>query len=200
MNSSPLGSRLVSAGQTLMNACAVPGRYASWLVMVLIIVVVLSVVGSALGMSELASWEQSVPLFGRHLNMISLAELQWHLFALLIMLGGAYVLAEDRHVRVDIVSSVMSKRSNALVDIIGDLIFLLPFYVFVLWFSWDYMERSFLINEQSNSGGLIDRYLVKATLPVGCALLIGAGVGRIIRSIGLLMEPTAAVPSREEAV
>lgn len=198
MNRPTLASRLVSAGQALMNACAVPGRYASWLVMVLIIVVVFSVVGSALGMSDLAAWEQSVPLFGNHLNMISFAELQWHLFALLIMMGGAYVLTEDRHIRVDIVSSRMSARSNALVDLIGDLVFLLPFYAFVLWFSWDYMERAYLINEQSNSGGLIDRYLVKATLPMGCALLIGAGVGRIIRSIGLLMQPGA--PAREEAV
>jgi len=200
MNKPSLASRLVSAGHALMNVCAVPGRYASWLVMVLIVVVVFMVVGSALGMSNLASWERSVPLFGNHLNIISLAELQWHLFALLIMLGGAYALTEDRHIRVDILSSRMSSRGNALVDLIGDLVFLLPFYAFVLWFSWDYMERSYLINEQSNSGGLIDRYLVKAALPLGCVLLIGAGVGRIIRSIGILMEPAAAAPAREEVV
>lgn len=200
MNKPFLASRLVSTGQALMNVCALPGRYASWLVMALIIVVVFTVVGSALGMSELASWERSVPLFGNHLNMISLAELQWHLFALLIMLAGAYVLTEDRHIRVDILSTRMSTRSNALVDLLGDLVFLIPFYAFVLWFSWDYMERSYLMNEESNSGGLIDRYLVKATLPLGCVLLIGAGLGRIIRSIGLLMEPAAAAPDREKAV
>lgn len=181
-------NRLIAVGEGLMKLFSIPGRWAAWLVIMIIAVVIFTVIGSALGLSHLAGWGLRLPLFGNQLNMVGIAELQWHLFALLIMISGSYVLQQDRHIRVDIVSTRMSPKGRVLVDLLGDLIFLIPFYAFLLWFSFGFSERAFLFGEQSNSGGLIDRYLVKATLPLGCLLLLGAGCGRILRNLGMLME------------
>lgn len=181
-------NRLIAVGEALMKLFAIPGHWAAWLVIIIIAVVIFTVIGSALGLSHLAEWGVRLPLFGDQLNMVSIAELQWHLFALFIMISGSYVLQQDRHVRVDIMSARMSPKGRVLVDLLGDLILLIPFFAFLLWFSFGFAERAFLFEEQSNSGGLIDRYLVKATLPLGCFLLLGAGCGRILRNLGMLME------------
>lgn len=188
MSRTSSANRLIAVGEGLLKLFAIPGRWAAWLVIIIIAVVIFTVIGSAMGLSHLADWQVRLPLFGNQLNMVSIAELQWHLFALFIMISGSYVLQQDRHVRVDIISARMSPKGRVLVDLLGDLIFLIPFFAFLLWFSFGFAERAFLFGEQSNSGGLIDRYLVKATLPMGCLLLLGAGCGRILMNLGMLMK------------
>ncbi|MCL1476225.1 TRAP transporter small permease subunit [Marinobacter sp. M3C] len=188
MAKNPFATRAISAGDMCQSVFAVLGRYSAGLVLVIIAVVLLSVVGSSFGWSDLGSWETSLPLFGNHLNMVSIAELQWHLFALLVMVSGSYVLQQDRHIRVDLLSARMSPKGRVTVDLVGDLLFLLPFFGCLAWFSFGYVENSFLMGEQSNSGGLIDRYLVKATMPLGAFLLLGCGLGRILKNIGILFQ------------
>lgn len=175
-------------GNALLNLSALPGRYGSALIFVLVIVVVLSVLGAQFSLGELLRWETRVPLFGNHLSMTSIAELQWHVFSLLVMLAGAYALKEDRHIRVDVVSASFSDRTRIWIDILGDLFFLLPFFAVLGWFSVSFVQTSYNFGEQSNVGGLVDRYLVKAVLPIGSALLLLAGFGRVLRNIGLLIE------------
>lgn len=174
-------------GDALLEACALPGRYASALIFILIFVVLVTVIGAQFGLSDLARWETRIPLFGTHLNMTSLGELQWHLFSLLIMLSGAYALKEDRHVRVDVLSARFSNRTRLYIDILGDLFLLLPFFALLAWYSLGFAQTAFQFGEQSNAGGLVDRYLVKAVLPIGSVLMLGAGVGRIVRNLGLLL-------------
>lgn len=175
-------------GNALLNVSALPGRYGSALVLVLVVMVVLSVVGAQFSLGGLLRWETRIPLFGTHLNMTSIAELQWHVFSLLVMLAGAYALKENRHIRVDVMSASFSNRTRIWIDILGDLFFLLPFFAVLGWYSISFVQTAYNFGEQSNVGGLVDRYLVKAVLPIGSFLLLLAGVGRVLRNIGLLIE------------
>jgi len=177
---------MTKIGTALLKISAVPGRYGSVLILVLIAVVMVSVIGSQFGLSELFEWKTSIILFDTRLNMTSIGELQWHIFALLIMLSGAYAIKEDRHIRVDVLSNRFSARTRLWVDLFGDLFFLVPFYVFLTWYSFLSAQNAFVFGEQSNAGGLIDRYLVRSVLPIGSSLMLISGIGRIFRNLGLV--------------
>jgi len=174
-------------GQVLMSIGAWPGMASSWLILPVILCVLAAVVGGILRLSQLATWDQSVLLFGNQLSIIGLTELQWHLFAVMVMLGGSYALQQDRHVRVDMLYAKVSPKWRATVDAIGDLFFLLPFCAIVAWLSLRFVDMAILSGEQSDYGGLIDRYLVKAILPIGLGLLFLTGLGRVLRNLGFIL-------------
>lgn len=174
-------------GQVLMSIGAWPGMASSWLILPVILCVLAAVIGGILRLSQLATWDQSVLLFGNQLSIIGLTELQWHLFAVMVMLGGSYALQQDRHVRVDMLYAKISPKWRASVDAIGDLIFLLPFCAIVAWLSLRFVDMAIVSGEQSDYGGLIDRYLVKAILPIGLGLLFLTGLGRVLRNLGFIL-------------
>lgn len=177
----------MQAGHALRVISAWPGRAASWLVLAIVVVVLAAVIGSQLRLGTLASWGTQLPLLGSGLTITGLAELQWHLFAVMVMLGGAYALTEDRHVRVDLLYSKLPRRGRALVDVLGDLIFLLPFCALVAWLSLSFIGLAYRSGEQSDYGGLIDRYLIKSIIPIGLAVLALAGLGRILTNLRLVL-------------
>ena len=178
---------LVRLGDALTAVGAWPGRLASWLTLAIVAAVLGAVVGSYLQLSELAAWGVRLPLLGSHLSLTGLAELQWHLFAVLVMLGGAYALQGDQHIRVDLVYARLSPRWRWTVDILGDVLFLIPFCAAMVWLSLGFVRMAYISGEQSDYGGLVDRYLIKAILPVGFALLALSGAGRAIGNIGRLL-------------
>jgi len=184
-------------GDALLNICALPGRYGSALIFILVFVVLAAVIGAQFGFSELTRWENSIPLFGNHLNITSIGELQWHIFALLVMLSGAYALKEDRHVRVDVWSAQFSDRTRLVIDLLGDVFLLIPFFALLAWYSWAFMLMAYEFGEQSNAGGLVDRYLIKAVLSLGSVLMLGAGIGRALRNLGLLLSNQAGDTTAE---
>jgi TRAP-type mannitol/chloroaromatic compound transport system permease small subunit len=113
-------------------------------------------------------------------------ELQWYMFAVMVMWGAAYTLEKNEHVRVDILYSRFSTRTQIWVDLIGTLLFLLPAMTLVGWVSWQPFVNSYVINEySSNAGGLL-RWPVKLVLPIGFTLLCLQGVSEIIKRIGAL--------------
>ena len=107
----------------------------------------------------------------------------------MVMLSGAYALKEDRHIRVDVFSAQFSQRTRTLIDLFGDIFLLLPFFALLAWYSFIFTQTAYNFGEQSNAGGLVDRYLVKAVLPIGSVLIVGAAIGRILKNFGALMEP-----------
>ena len=103
---------------------------------------------------------------------IALQELEWHLFDVIILLGIAYTLRENSHVRVDIFYASYSPKKKALVDLISSLFFILPFSMLIIYVGVGFVEMSFIQNEaSSNQGGLEHRYLVKALLPLAFVFL-----------------------------
>ncbi len=104
---------------------------------------------------------------------IWMVELEWHLFAALFLLSGAWALQRDAHVRVDVFYTRFSAKDRALVNLYGTLLLLLPWAMVVIWVSWSNAWQSFLIREGSpDPGGLPARYLVKFLVPASFFLLI----------------------------
>jgi len=117
-------------------------------------------------------------------------ELQWYLFSLLFLLGAAYTLRHNAHVRVDIVYSNLSLKGKAWVDLLGTLIFLFPFCVLMLWVSWPAVMNSWEVLEMSPDPGGLPRYPIKTAIPVAFLLVLIQGVSMTIRSLAVLMGVT----------
>lgn len=104
--------------------------------------------------------------------------------ALVFMLGVAYTLKVDGHVRVDIFYQGFDVRTRAWVDCLGVILLLLPVAAFIGWSSWDYVVESWKIHESSgNSGGLPGVYLIKSTLVATAALLALQGSALFLNSL-----------------
>lgn len=113
-------------------------------------------------------------------------EIQWYMFAGMVLLGGPYTLKMNEHVRVDLVYGMVSERARIWIDIVGGLLFLLPICTILVYFTWPWFLESWRINEaSSNAGGLV-RWPVKLILPVGFALMILQGISEIIKRIAAL--------------
>ena len=113
-------------------------------------------------------------------------EIQWYMFAGMVLLGAPFTLKMNEHVRVDLVYGLVSERTRIWIDIIGGLLFLLPICVILTYFTWPWFVDSWRINESSsNAGGLI-RWPVKLLLPVGFALMALQGVSEIIKRIAAI--------------
>ena len=125
-------------------------------------------------------------VFTRYLlksSVVAIQELEWHLFAIIFLLGAAYTLKHDRHVRVDVFFVKMSKKTQAWINFLGSLIFLIPFALLVIYSSRNFVITSFLIGEKSpDPGGLPARYILKACIPIGFFLLFLQGISLTIKS------------------
>ena len=115
-------------------------------------------------------------------------EVQWYMFAGMVLLGGPYTLKVNEHVRVDLVYSAVSERGRMWIDILGGLLFLLPICVILVYFTWPWFLESWRIGEtSSNAGGLV-RWPVKLMLPLGFALMTLQGISEIIKRIAALTD------------
>lgn len=129
-------------------------------------------------------------------NMSSNAylEIQWYLFAASFLLAAGYTLLNGEHVKIDVVSSRLSKRTQIWIDVFGFTVFLLPLCTAILWFSIPFVTKGIASGEMSsNAGGLI-RWPVYAMLPLGFSLLMLQGVSELIKRLaflqGLIEDPT----------
>lgn len=113
-------------------------------------------------------------------------ELQWYLFAVTVMLGAAWVLKVNEHVRVDVVYGGRKGTTKALIDLFGLVVFLMPTAVLMVWMSWPWFLDAWATGEVSgNAGGLI-RWPVKILIPLGFLMLSLQGLAEIIKRIAFL--------------
>ncbi len=113
-------------------------------------------------------------------------EIQWYLFAGVFMLGVGYVMLKNAHVRIDFISGKLSKRSNAVIDAIGIVVFTIPLSIIMIDFAWPVFMRALDTGEMSqNAGGLI-RWPVWALLPAGFGILLLQAVSELIKRIAFL--------------
>lgn len=130
-------------------------------------------------------------------------EAQWYLFGAAFLGAAAYTLQQNEHVRIDIVYGMWSRRSQHWIDLIGHLVFLMPFVTLMVWYFVPWVTRSFHSGEVStNSGGLII-WPAKALLLAGFGLLWLQGVSEIIKKIavmrGQIEDPHPFVSAHEAA-
>jgi len=122
------------------------------------------------------------------LNIASNAwlEMQWYLFAAVFLLGAGYTLLHNDHIRIDVISSQLSRRARIWIDIIGTVLFLLPVSLYILWLSWPIFMNAWTSGEVSvNAGGLI-RWPVRLLVPLGFFLLSCQGFSELIKRVAVL--------------
>jgi TRAP-type mannitol/chloroaromatic compound transport system permease small subunit len=113
-------------------------------------------------------------------------ELQWYLFSLVFLLGAAYTLKHDSHVRVDVLYGRLSARNKAWVNLLGVVLFLFPFCLLMLIMSWSSVQNSWSVMEMSPDPGGLPRYPIKTVIPIAFILLMFQGVSMLVAQIDVL--------------
>ncbi|KIX12758.1 TRAP transporter small permease subunit [Dethiosulfatarculus sandiegensis] len=143
------------------------GHITAWLNVVLIAVIIVQV----------------VLRYAFEMGMVSLEEMQWHLYAVLIMLGLSYDVVHDGHIRLDLLHRKFSKRTKERVEFFGLLFLVAPMVVVIFIHGLDYVGTSIRVGESSDSPlGLPYRWIIKSFIPISMALLGVATVSRMIRA------------------
>ena len=151
------------------------GKSVSWLVVLLVLTTALVV----------------LLRYAFQTGSIALQESLIYINALFFTLGSAYTLKHDGHVRVDIFYNQFSLRGKALLNLCGTIILLIPFCLFILWASWDYVSLSWQLKERSaESSGLPFVYLLKTTILLLAGMLLWQGLVELLKNIELLKTGT----------
>lgn len=159
------------------------GQAASWLVLV----VVLISAGNAVVRK----------LFNISSN--GLLEIQWYLFSAIFLLAAAYTLQKNEHIRIDLLVGKLSERGQAVVDIVGTLLFLMPVCYLLISFGWPMFLDAWNSGEMSSDAGGLVRWPVFLLIPVGFALLMAQGLSELIKRVAFLqgLIPNPAIKSND---
>lgn len=156
---------LLQIKNSIEKLTAAVGKLASWLTGGLVLLVCGDVIYRRI-LSDSQAW---------------VGELEWHFFALIFLLGSAYALQKDRHVRVDLFYANFSKRDKAWVNLVGGIVFLIPWTLLIIYVSFGFTSQSFQDMEGSpQPGGLPYRWIVKAAVTFGFILLFLQAIAQII--------------------
>jgi TRAP-type mannitol/chloroaromatic compound transport system permease small subunit len=113
-------------------------------------------------------------------------ELQWYMFAILVMFGASYTFKRNEHVRVEILYLMLSERGQLRLDMIGTLFFMIPSCLLLAYLSWPFFMQAYSVGEMSgNAGGLV-RWPIKFVIPAGFVLLALQGVSEVIKRLAAL--------------
>jgi TRAP-type mannitol/chloroaromatic compound transport system permease small subunit len=134
----------------------------------------------------------------------ALLEVQWYLFAAVFLLCAGYVLLNNLHVRIDIVSNRLSPRARSWIDIIGITLFLTPLCWLMIYMSWPLVAAAWHSGEVSaNAGGLV-RWPVYLMVPLGMLLLLLQGLSELIKRaaflLGRIPDPLASEADQWESL
>jgi TRAP-type mannitol/chloroaromatic compound transport system permease small subunit len=147
------------------------GRYLAWLTLFIVVVTFIVV----------------VLRYVFDIGSIAMQESISYMHAFVFMLGAAYTLKHDSHVRVDIFYRKMNPKNKALVDLLGTLLLLFPVCLFILFSSWDYVLTSWSQFEESGeAGGLAYVYILKTALLIMPILLMVQGAAISLKSLLLI--------------
>lgn len=113
-------------------------------------------------------------------------EIQWYLFAGVVMLGAPIVLKMNEHVRVDLIYGKLKGNGPVYVDLFGLVFFLLPVMGLMAYLSWPLLVRMYVSGEMSNNAGGLIRWPAMALLPVGFGLMVLQGLSEIVKRIAYL--------------
>ncbi|AWI57482.1 TRAP transporter small permease subunit [Sinorhizobium fredii] len=116
-------------------------------------------------------------------NSNTLSEMQWYMFAGMVLLGGPWALKMNEHVRVDLFYGWVSERTRTWIDLLGGIFFLLPMCLLMIYFTWPWFVQSWVTNEGSLNAGGLPRWPVKLLIPVGFGLVALQGVAEITKCV-----------------
>jgi TRAP-type mannitol/chloroaromatic compound transport system permease small subunit len=143
------------------------GRFVAWTTALVVVVVFVDV----------------VMRYVFKMSFVFTQELEWHLFAFIFLMGAGYTLLKDGHVRVDIFYQRCSEKTQAWINFLGVLLFLIPGCIMIIETSWGFVLNSYAVMEGSpDPGGIPYRFLLKACIPVGFVLILLQGLSLGIKS------------------
>jgi TRAP-type mannitol/chloroaromatic compound transport system permease small subunit len=157
------------------------GRALSWLILVTVLI----------------SAANAVVRKAFNVSSNSFLEIQWYLFSAVFLCCAGYTLLRNDHVRIDVVASRLSKRTQTWIDIIGTIFFLFPMAVLMIWLGWPLFADAYARHEVStNTGGLII-WPARLLVPIGFFFLALQGISELIKRIaflrGLIPDPSEKV-------
>ncbi len=164
-------SKLLKVSSAIDTLTEWVGRSTYGLVLLMVLVGVWNVFGRYIG-----------KLVGQNLTSNALIEIQWYLFDLVFLLGAAYALKHNEHVRVDVFYKDWSPRRRAWINFLGTMLFLLPFCGLLIYFSWGNVVNSWKIWEVSPDPGGLPRYPIKSFVIVSLIFLILQGISEAIKN------------------
>lgn len=179
-------SKLLKISRAIDQLSEWAGRLTYGLVLLMVMVGVWNVFGRYIG-----------KLVGQNLTSNALIEIQWYLFDLVFLLGAAYALKHNEHVRVDVFYKDWSPRRRAWINFLGTLLFLLPFCGLLIYFSWGNVVNSWQIWEVSPDPGGLPRYPIKSFIIVSLVLLILQGISEAIKN-WLMISSGNSTPQQED--
>lgn len=119
-----------------------------------------------------------------HASSVGMQEMEWHLFAVIILFGVGFALRHEAHVRVDFIYDRMQPKTKALINIFGTLMFLMPLSLLILFGSFEFVRDAYITHEISEDpGGLPYRWLIKSMIPLAFCFLLFAASGYILQNI-----------------
>jgi TRAP-type mannitol/chloroaromatic compound transport system permease small subunit len=119
-----------------------------------------------------------------HASSVGMQEMEWHLFAIIILYGVGVALQHEAHVRVDFLYDRMSLKTKALINIVGTVLFLMPLSLLILFGSFALVGDAYTINEISEDpGGLPYRWIIKSMIPIAFGFLLISATGYILKNI-----------------
>ncbi len=149
----------------------VVGEASSWLVLFLVLVTITDV--------------SLRYLF--HAGSVAFQELEWHLYAANFLIAAGWTMLRDGHVRIDIFYSRFGSRGQALVDLLGTLLFCIPFCIVVILAARPFFLNAWSIGEGSpDPGGLPARYILKAAIPVGFGIVVVQSISQVLKALFVL--------------
>jgi len=156
----------------------ITGKLVSWLVLAMVLLV---------------SYDVAMRYFFLS-GSIALQEMEWHLFSLIFLIGAAYTLKHDDHVRLDIFykSRFMNDERRAWVNLLGSLLMLIPFCILIIATAWPFVVQSYIHLEGSpDPGGLPYRWVLKASIPLGFTLLLLQGASDFAKNLNIILREKA---------
>lgn len=147
------------------------GRLLYWLVLVM----------------TLISAGNAVARYGFNLSSNAFLDIQWFLFSIVFLGAAGYTLKHNQHVRIDLITARLSKRTQAWIDVFGGLFMLLPVCAIIFWYGWTAALEAWRIQEGSLDAGGLPRWPIKFMVPLAFLLLMLQGVSETIKRVAFLM-------------
>lgn len=121
-------------------------------------------------------------------SSIGMQELEWHLFSVVFLFGMAYALKENGHVRVDMFYDTMRPKKQALINVIGSIIFIVPFSFIIIKGGYNFAFEAYELGELSGDpGGLTHRWIIKSAIATSFVFLLIATLSFVLHNIGVMI-------------
>lgn len=161
---------LISISRAIDAANTKIGRYVAWLILLAIAVSTVNAIVRKLFDMSSNAW----------------LELQWVLFGAVFLLCAPWTLLSQEHIRIDIVNNLFPRWLKHAIDLMGHVLFLMPFAIIMIIDGWPFFTRSYNINEQSLNAGGLPQWPAKSLVVIGFTLLAIQGISEIIKRIAIM--------------